>query len=92
MCTVYLFAFSLNNNRIYKIIKPENAIIIDKYYYILIENSSKCNGFYGYYLDNKIHDETLINESKIYDFSKNFELTEGLGELTQLEIFEINSS
>ena len=89
-CDKNAFAFCLNNNRIYKIIKPENAINIHKEYYILIGNTGNVNGFYGHNSHNIIHDEKLINEPKVYDFSKNFELTEGLNELNELEIFEIN--
>ena len=46
------------------------------------------NGFY--YSDNIINDKQLINGEKIYDFSKNSELTEDSGKLIELEIFEIN--
>ena len=34
----------------------------------------------------------LINGEKIYDFSKNSELTEDSGKLIELEIFEINQN
>ena len=82
------FAFSLNNNKIYKILAPEYAIRIDNTYYILIGNNSNWNGFY--YYQNIIYDKELIKVKKIYDFEKNSELTEGSGNLTELEIFEIN--
>ena len=82
------FAFSLNNNKIYKILAPEYAIRIDNTYYILIGNNSNWNGFY--YYQNIIYDKELIKVKKIYDFEKNYELTEGSGNLTELEIFEIN--
>ena len=82
------FAFSLNNNKIYKILVPQNAINIHRNYYILIGNNGNGNGFY-YYSD-IIQDNQLINVTKIYDFTKNSELTEGLNKLTELEIFETN--
>ena len=81
------FAFSINNNKKYKILEPKNAIGFDKEKYILIGNNNNENGFY--YYKNVIYDELLINETKIYDFSKNCELTEGFGKLNELEIFEI---
>ena len=82
------FAFSLNCNKIYKILVPEYAIRIDNTYYILIGNNGNWNGFY--YYQNIIYDKELIKVKKIYDFEKNYELTEGSGNLTELEIFEIN--
>ena len=81
------FVFSLNNNKIYKILVPGNAIGLDSTYYILIGNNGNGNGFY--YARNIIYDSDLINGAKIYNFSKNSELTEGDGKLTELEIFEI---
>ena len=81
------FVFSLNNNKIYKILVPGNAIGLDSTYYILIGNNGNSNGFY--YYNNIIYDSSLINGAKIYNFSKNSELTEGDGKLTELEIFEI---
>ena len=82
------FAFSLNHNKKYKILVPQNAIAFDSTYYILIGNSGNSNGFY--YYQNVIYDKQLINVTKIYEFSKNSELTEGFGQLTELEIFETN--
>ena len=82
------FAFSLNNNKKYKILVPENAIGFNNKYYVLIGNSGVWNGFY--YWENVIYDKDLITKLKIYDFSKNSELTEGSGNLTELEIFETN--
>ena len=83
------FVFSINNNKKYKILIPEYAISFDNKNYILIgNNDNNNNGFY--YCDNIINDKQLINGSKIYDFSKNCELTEGSGKLIELEIFEIN--
>ena len=84
------FSFSLNNNKKYKILQPSNAIGFDSTYYIFIGNNNYGNGFY--YYKNIIYDQDLINCSKIYDFSKNSELTEGHGKLVELEIFEINNS
>ena len=82
------FVFSINNNKKYKILIPEYAISFDNKNYILIGNNDNDNGFY--HSDNIINDKQLINGSKIYDFSKNSELTEGSGKLIELEIFEIN--
>ena len=82
------FVFSINNNKKYKILIPEYAISFDNKNYILIGNNDNDNGFY--YSDNIINDKQLINGDKIYDFSKNSELTEGSGKLIELEIFEIN--
>ena len=83
------FVFSLNNNKIYKILIPQNAIAFDNKGYILIGNNENNNNGY-YYSNGTIYDELLINEIKIYDFSKNYELTEGFGKLIEFEIFEIN--
>ena len=84
------FVFSLNNNKKYKILIPEYAISFDNKNYILIGNNDNNNGFY--YSDNIINDKQLINGEKIYDFSKNSELTEDSGKLIELEIFEINQN
>ena len=82
------FSFSINNNKKYKILVPGNSIAFDSTSYILIGNNGNSNGFY--YCPNIIYDKDLINAYKIYDFSKNYELTEGDGILKELEIFEIN--
>ena len=83
------FVFSINNNKKYKILIPEYAISFDNKNYILIGNKNNDNnGFY--YSDNIINDKQLINGEKIYDFSKNSELTEDSGKLIELEIFKIN--
>ena len=82
------FAFSLNHNKIYNILVPQNAIGIDSTYYILIGNNGNGNGFYFY--DGKLYDKSLISGAKIYNFSKNSEMTEGEGVFNELEIFEIN--
>ena len=82
------FAFSLNHNKKYKILYPGNAIGFDSTYYILIGNNGNGNGFY--YYKNVIYDKELINGAKIYEFSRNNELTEGCGKLSELEIFETN--
>ena len=82
------FAFSLNHNKIYNILVPQNAIGIDSTYYILIGNSGYNNGFY--FDGGKLYDKELINKAKIYNFSKNSEMTEGEGVFNELEIFEIN--
>ena len=82
------FVFSLNNNKIYKILKPELAIKFHEKWKILIGNTLKGNGFY--FIGNSIYDEGLLNEPRVYDFQKNYELTEGKDKLNELEIFNIN--
>jgi len=86
-----VFEFSLNNNKIYKILIPEKAI---RFYYdsniIGIGNSGVWNGFFFDSNKTKICDKKLLNDPKIYDFQKNNELCEGFGNFTELEIFEIN--
>jgi len=83
------FVFSLNNNKIYKILKPEMAIRFYKQNCpILTGNDGNDNGFY---YDDIIYDNNLLNEPKIYDFKKNEnELTNGKNKFNELEIFEIN--
>ena len=56
--------------------------------HILIGNNGNGNGFYFY--NGNLYDKDLINRAKIYDFSKNSEMTEGPGTFKELEIFEIN--
>jgi hypothetical protein len=85
------FVFSLNNDKKYKILIPEYAIGFDNKNYILIGNNDKDNNGL-YYSDNIINDNKLIDGEKVYDFSKNSELTEGSGKLIELEIFEINQN
>ena len=82
------FVFSLNNYKIYKILTPEKAIGFFKEDLIRVGNTGDSNGFWIYL--KKINDEGLLKNPKIYDFQKNKELTEGLKELSELEIFEIN--
>ena len=84
------FVFSLNNNKIYKILKPEFAIrFYNQKYPILTGNNGNSNGFY--ISGETIYDGSLLNEPKIYDFEKNNnELTEGKNKFNELEIFEIN--
>ena len=83
------FVFSLNNNKIYKILKPEFAIRFSKQDYpISIGNNENNNGFY--FSGNKINDEGLLTEPKIYDFEKENELTEGKNKLNEFEIYEIS--
>ena len=82
------FSFSLNNNKIYKILMPEYAIRFYNDYPILIGNNANSNGFYQY--SNTIFDGGLLNNPKIYDFQRNNELTEGNSKFNELEIFEIN--
>ena len=85
------FSFSLNNNKIYKILIPEYALQFFEGYPILIGNNGHGNGYY-FKNANIIHDEGLINKPKIYDFQKNNELTEGDNKFNELEIFEINNN
>ena len=83
------FVFSLNNNKIYKILKPEFAIRFSKQDYpISIGNNENNNGFY--FSGNKINDEGLLTEPKIYDYEKENEITEGKNKLNDFEIYEIS--
>ena len=82
------FVFSLDNNKIYKILIPEKAIYFHNGHPILIGNDWNGNGFWIY---NNSFGQNLLIEPKIYDFQKKNELTEGLNALTEYEIFEINS-
>ena len=83
------FVFSLDNNKIYKILQPENAI---KFYmsdtHIGIGNTGNYNGFY--FNKNTIDDSGLMKSPIVYEFQKSNELTEGSNDLTEFEIFEIN--
>ena len=54
----------------------------------MIGNNFKGNGFWVN--SNKINDEYILINPKIYDFKKKNELTEGATELKEFEIFEIN--
>ena len=83
------FVFSLNNNKIYKILIPEFSVrFYIKKYPILTGNNANGNGFY--FNGDTITDNGLLNNPKIYDFEKNRELTEGDNKFNELEIFEIN--
>ena len=82
------FVFNLKNNTIYKIITPETAIVFYKTDIIGIGNTGEGNGFY--FNSRTIVDSGLLNEPKIYNFKKNYELTEKLNTFTELEIFEVN--
>ena len=86
------FVFSLNNNKIYKILKPEFAIrFYNQKYPILTGNNNSSNGFY--FIGDTIYDRNLLNKPKIYNFEKNNnELTEGKNKFNELEIFEINQN
>jgi len=81
------FVFSLNNNKIYKILIPEYAIYFLEKYPLLIGNNWNGNGFWIY---SGIFKDHLLTNPKIYDFQKDNELTEGKNEFNELEIFEIN--
>ena len=54
---------------------------------MLIGNNWNGNGFW---INSGKFNEKLLTEPKIYDFQKNYELTEGKNEFNELEIFEIN--
>ena len=70
------FVFSLNNNKIYKILISDLAIRFYRQKYpILTGNSGKANGFS--FFGNTIYDDGLLNNPKAYDFEKNNELTGG---------------
>ena len=82
------FAFSLNNNKIYKILIPKQAIRFYEGNSVKIGNTGNSNGFY--ISNGKIYDNGLLKSPKIYDFQKNYELTEGADKFIELEVFEIN--
>ena len=82
--------FSLNNNKIYKILIPEYAIRFHSDCPILIGNTDNKNGFLFWKGNFMCTD--LLKTPKIYDFQKNNELTEGKNNFSELEIFEINSN
>ena len=84
------FVFSLNNNKIYKILRSQKAIRFNETKKIKIGNIGSSNGFY-FGINNDIFDKGLLNYPKIYDFQKNSELTEGFNKLSELEIFELKS-
>ena len=81
------FVFSLNNNKIYKVLIPENAIYFVNDYPILIGNSWNGNGFW---INSQKVAEYLLTKPKIYDFQKDNELTEGKSNFNEFEVFEIN--
>ena len=82
------FVFSLNNNKIYKILSPEYAIRFHINYPILIGNNDNENGFF--FREDIVCDAGLTNEPKIYNFGDNkCELTNFNNEFYELEIFEI---
>ena len=82
------FVFSLDNIKIYKVLIPEYAIRFYRGYPILIGNNAQSNGFYKN--GNIIYDDGLLANPKIYDFQKKGELTEGLNQITEFEVLEIN--
>ena len=85
------FVLSLNNNKIYKVLKQEFAIrFVNEINPILIGNNSYSNGFYFNDSGKEIYDGGLLNNPKVYDFEKNYELTEKSNKFNELEIFEIN--
>ena len=84
----YAFIFSLDNNKIYKVLQPQYAIRTFDGYPVLVGNTGNSNGFF--LNDDYIYDKGLLNTPKIYDFQNNEELTEGYNKLTEMEIFEIN--
>ena len=83
------FVFSLNNNKIYKILVPELAIRFYDNSPLLVGNNGISNGFY--FSGDIIYDKTLLNNPKVYEFVKNNELTEGADKFIELEIFEISN-
>ena len=52
-------------------------------------NNDNFNGFY--FNGKEIYDAGLLNNPKVYDFEKNYELTEKNCLFNELEIFEINN-
>ena len=73
------FMFSLNNNKIYKILVPENAIGFYNGDPTRTGNNGNTNGIW--LNSGKIH-ENFSNNPKIYDFQKKDELTEGSIDIT----------
>ena len=82
------FAFSLNNNKIYKILIPKQAIRFYEGNPLKVGNTGNSNGFY--ISNGTVYDSGLLNNPRIYDFQKNGELTEGANKFIELEVFEIN--
>jgi len=82
------FAFSLNKNKIYKILIPEYAMLFFDGNPIRIGNTSNNNGFWIY--SGSIYGKELLKNPKVYDFQNNNELTEGKNNLIELEIFEVS--
>jgi hypothetical protein len=82
------FVFSLNNNKIYKILIPQYAIRFYENFPILVGNTDHGDGFYFY--SGTIYDKNLLKPQKIFDFEKKNELTEDSNKFNELEIFEIN--
>ena len=82
------FVFSLNNNKIYQILVPKYSIQFYSGHPLLIGNVGNNTGFF--HNGKTIYDKGLTNTPKIYDFQRNYELTEKLNELTEFEIHEIN--
>ena len=82
------FIFSLNNNKIYKVLKDEHAIRFYKNNNVIYSsNTGNGNGFYVW--NNTICDGGSSKEPKIYDFERNSELTEGRNVINEIEIFQI---
>ena len=79
--------FSLNNNKLYKVLVPESAIGFYDGDPIRIGNNGNSNGIW---INNGKINENWLNKPKIYDFQKKGELTEGKNEIIEFEIFEIN--
>ena len=83
------FIFSFNNNKIYKILKPELPIrFCQQQYPLLIWNNDNGNRFY--FKKDFIYDGNLLCEPKVYDFEKNREQTNNKNQFNELEVFEIN--
>ena len=81
------FVFSLNNNKIYKILIPELAMRFYDGDFIKIGNSGQSNGFW---INSGLINENLLNSPKVYDFQKNKELTNDCSKVKEFEVFEIN--
>jgi len=81
------FVFSLNNNKIYKILIPEYALRFYEGNPIIIGNTGNSNGFWTCF--GKFNCENLLNDPKIFDFQKSNELTEGKNDPIIFEIFQV---
>ena len=82
------FVFSLCDNKIFEILIPEKAIHFRVDHTVLIGNTQVQNGFWIY--KGQFGSVSLSKEPTVYNFQKS-NIPNGIKNLTELEIFEINS-